>query len=83
MDKFHPAVSSWFKKSFESPTEIQTKAWPEIKKKSHTLISAPTGSGKTLAAFLASIDDLVQQSLESGLPDKTQVVYVFFFKSFE
>lgn len=76
LDKFHPAVASWFKRSFDSPTEIQVKAWPEIKKKSHTLISAPTGSGKTLAAFLASIDDLVRQSLESGLPNKTQVVYV-------
>lgn len=76
LDKFHPAVASWFKNSFDGPTEIQTKAWPEIKKKSHTLISAPTGSGKTLAAFLASIDDLVQQSLKSGLPEKTQVVYV-------
>jgi len=76
LDKFHPAVASWFKNSFDGPTEIQEKAWPEIKKKSHTLISAPTGSGKTLAAFLASIDDLVRRSLEEGLPDKTQVVYV-------
>lgn len=76
LDKFHPAVASWFKNSFDGPTEIQEKAWPEIKKKSHTLISAPTGSGKTLAAFLASIDDLVRRSQDSGLPDKTQVVYV-------
>lgn len=76
LDNFHPAVSIWFKRSFDSPTEIQEKAWQEIQKKSHTLISAPTGSGKTLAAFLASIDDLVRLSLDSGLPDKTQVVYV-------
>ena len=76
LDKFHPAVASWFKNSFDDPTEIQEKAWPEIKKKSHTLISAPTGSGKTLAAFLASIDELVRQSLDCGLPEKTQVVYV-------
>lgn len=76
LDKFHPAVSAWFKESFDSPTEIQNKAWPEIKKKSHTLISAPTGSGKTLAAFLSSIDDLICQSLDGGLPSKTQIVYV-------
>ena len=76
LDKFHPAVASWFKNSFDGPTEIQKKAWPEIKKKSNTLISAPTGSGKTLAAFLASIDDLVRRSLDAGLPSKTQVVYV-------
>jgi len=76
LDKFHPAVASWFNNSFDGPTEIQEKAWPEIKKKSHTLISAPTGSGKTLAAFMASIDELVRQSLSGGLSEKTQVVYV-------
>ena len=74
LDKFHPAVASWFHNSFDGPTEIQEKAWPEIKKKSNTLITAPTGSGKTLAAFLDSIDDLFRQSLESGLPDKPQDV---------
>jgi len=76
LDKFHSAVATWFRNSFDSPTEIQTKAWQEIKKKRHTLISAPTGSGKTLAAFLASIDNLVRQSLDGGLSEKTQVVYV-------
>jgi len=76
LDKFHPAVASWFNNSFDGPTEIQGKAWPEIKKKSHTLISAPTGSGKTLAAFMASIDELVRKSLNGGLSEKTQVVYV-------
>ncbi len=40
------------------------------------LIAAPTGSGKTLAAFLAAIDGLVRQGLESGLENETQVVYV-------
>src|SRR5712691_852198 len=38
--------------------------------------AAPTGSGKTLAAFLAAIDGLVRQGIESGLSDETQVVYV-------
>ena len=52
LDNFHPAVANWFRKTFEAPTEIQTKAWPEIQKRQNTLISAPTGSGKTLAAFL-------------------------------
>ena len=77
LDKFHPAVASWFHNSFDGPTEIQEKAWPEIKKKSHTLISVPTGSGKTSAVFLASIDDLLRQSLESGLPDNTQVCLLY------
>jgi ATP-dependent helicase Lhr and Lhr-like helicase len=73
---FHPAVQDWFIKTFQEPTEIQLKAWPEIKKKRNTLIAAPTGSGKTLAAFLATIDDLIRQGLKGELPPKTLVVYI-------
>jgi len=73
---FHPAVAAWFTRSFAAPTEAQEEAWPTIKAGRHVLIAAPTGSGKTLAAFLAAIDGLVRQGLESGLPDETQVVYV-------
>jgi ATP-dependent helicase Lhr and Lhr-like helicase len=73
---FHPAVAKWFKRTFDAPTEIQTEAWPLIKKRKDTLISAPTGSGKTLAAFLSAIDSLVRVGLEGELPDKTKIVYV-------
>ena len=77
---FHPAVSTWFKHAFKTPTAPQREAWPAIKAERNTLIAAPTGSGKTLAAFLAAIDDLVWQSQRSDLfgqlPDETQVVYV-------
>ena len=76
LEEFHHSVASWFKKEFDAPTEIQERAWPEIKKRRNTLISAPTGSGKTLAAFLSAIDDLVKEGLEGGLRDKTQIVYV-------
>lgn len=42
-----------------------------------TLVAAPTGSGKTLTAFLAAIDQLVQQGLaDGGLADRTSVLYV-------
>jgi len=73
---FHPAVSNWFEETFEQSSEIQKKAWPEIKKGNHTLISAPTGSGKTLAAFLASIDSLIKDGLNNELPESTMIVYV-------
>jgi len=76
LKQFHATVASWFQQAFEEPTEIQTKAWPEIKKHRNTLIAAPTGSGKTLAAFLATIDDLVRQGLKADLPGETQIVYV-------
>jgi len=58
LERFHPSVASWFSKEFEQPTEIQTKAWPEIRKRRNLLISAPTGSGnqgQTLFAFMKSV----------------------------
>ena len=73
---FHPAVSDWFESRFEAPTPVQSRAWPAIAAGRHTLLAAPTGSGKTLAAFLASIDALVTEGLERGLPDETRVLYI-------
>src|SRR6201986_4008100 len=75
-EMFHPAVASWFARTFPAATEPQLQAWPEIKKHRHTLIAAPTGSGKTLAAFLASIDDLVRLGVNGQLEDSTHVIYV-------
>src|SRR6266536_1632013 len=73
---FHPAVADWFDRSFAALTAAQAQAWPAIKAGRNVLIAAPTGSGKTLAAFLAAIDALVREGLETGLRDETQVVYV-------
>ena len=74
--QFHPAVARWFEQTFGSPTEPQSRGWPEIQSGRHVLISAPTGSGKTLAAFLASLDLLFREGVASELPDETQIVYV-------
>src|SRR5215468_9385160 len=73
---FHPAVAAWFDRTFAAPTIAQAQAWPAIQSGRDVLIAAPTGSGKTLAAFLAAIDALVRQGLESGLRGETQIVYV-------
>ncbi|HEV2284895.1 MAG TPA: DEAD/DEAH box helicase, partial [Steroidobacteraceae bacterium] len=74
---FHPAVRSWFERTFPAPTAAQSAAWPLIAAGRHVLIAAPTGSGKTLAAFLAVIDELVRTALAQGtLADETTVVYV-------
>ena len=75
---FHPAVASWFLRTFPAPTDAQAAAWPQIRRGRSTLVAAPTGSGKTLTAFLSALDDLVQQGLANGgaLPDETLVVYV-------
>ena len=78
LQNFHPAVSAWFEATFPAPTSAQAAAWPAIRAGQHTLVAAPTGSGKTLTAFLAAIDQLVQEAVARGgtLPDETRVVYV-------
>jgi ATP-dependent Lhr-like helicase len=76
LTSFHPAVAQWFNANFDAPSDVQRQAWPAIRAGESTLIAAPTGSGKTLASFLAAIDQLVQQGLESPLPDETRILYV-------
>ncbi|HJR11656.1 MAG TPA: DEAD/DEAH box helicase [Rhodanobacteraceae bacterium] len=76
MQDFHPAVAAWFQSAFAQPTPAQRAAWPAIRRGENVLIAAPTGSGKTLAAFLAAIDELVQQGVAGTLADETSVVYV-------
>ena len=76
LDRFHPAVASWFETALRAPTPCQTQAWEAVAAGQHTLIAAPTGSGKTLAGFLSAIDALVRDSRRAPLPDATRVVYV-------
>jgi ATP-dependent helicase Lhr and Lhr-like helicase len=76
LDSFHPAVAAWFSRTFDAPTEAQTRAWPALESGEHVLVAAPTGSGKTFAAFLAAIDQLVKEGCSGPLPDETRVVYV-------
>ncbi len=78
LSAFHPAVAGWFSRAFpDGPTAAQVAAWPAIAAGRNALVAAPTGSGKTLTAFMAAIDALVRQGLQSqGLPDETVVVYI-------
>ena len=76
LDRFHPAVSSWFTANLGDPTECQAKAWDAVAAGRHALVAAPTGSGKTLAGFLGAIDALVRDSRHAPLPDATRVLYV-------
>ena len=76
LDRFHPAVASWFAANLGAPTACQEQAWEAVSAGRHTLIAAPTGSGKTLAGFLTAIDALVRDSRRAPLPDATRVLYV-------
>jgi len=73
---FHPLVSRWFSECVGVPMPAQERGWREIQAGRHTLIAAPTGSGKTLAAFLAGLNDLFVEGLESPLADEVRIVYV-------
>jgi ATP-dependent Lhr-like helicase len=73
---FHPVVSRWFAETLGQPTAAQSRGWREIHARRNTLIAAPTGSGKTLAAFLAGLDELFREGLETPLPEETRIVYV-------
>ncbi len=76
LTEFHPAVARWFSAHFSQATEVQKQAWPAIRAGQSSLIAAPTGSGKTLAAFLAALDQLLREGLQSPLPDETRVLYI-------
>jgi len=76
ISSFHPAVASWFTANFAQATEVQQQAWPIIRAEQSCLIAAPTGSGKTLAAFLAALDQLLQEGLTTPLPDETRILYI-------
>jgi ATP-dependent Lhr-like helicase len=70
---FHPLVRQWFREQVGTPTDIQAKAWPEIAKGNHVLVTAPTGSGKTLTAFLWAINNF----LVSRQPtERMRVLYI-------
>ncbi len=70
---FHPLIRAWFLRSVGRPTEVQERAWPEIARGSHVLVSAPTGTGKTFAAFLWGINQLATGVLSPG---KVRILYV-------
>ena len=70
---FHPLIRKWFRESLGVPTDVQSRAWPEIALGKHALVMAPTGSGKTLTAFLWSNNQLVTGAWEPG---RTRVLYV-------
>jgi ATP-dependent helicase Lhr and Lhr-like helicase len=70
---FHPLIRQWFSEKVGKPTEVQEKAWPEIVKGGHVLVTAPTGCGKTLAAFLWGLNQLVIGAWPKG---KVRVLYI-------
>ncbi len=70
---FHPLIQKWFRERLGAPSDIQAKAWPEIAKGRHALVTAPTGSGKTLTAFLWAINQLITGTWGPG---QTRVLYV-------
>lgn len=73
LNRFHPLISRWFTERLGEPTDVQLRAWDEVMKERHVLVTAPTGSGKTLAAFLWAINQLVTGAWPRG---ETRVLYI-------
>ncbi len=73
LSPFHPLIRHWFENRFQTPTDIQSKAWPVISRGEHALVCAPTGTGKTLTAFLWAINQLITGQWEEG---QTHVLYI-------
>ncbi|MEM9659066.1 MAG: DEAD/DEAH box helicase, partial [Planctomycetota bacterium] len=73
MKGFHPSIQSWFEDRFDSPTAVQSAAWPVIGRGAHVLATAPTGSGKTLTAFLWALSKFASGDYAPGA---TRVLYV-------
>jgi ATP-dependent Lhr-like helicase len=66
LSSFSAATQTWFSDRIGTPTEIQSRAWPEISAGRHVLISAPTGAGKSLAVWTPLLDRLFNPSVPSG-----------------
>ena len=75
LDLFSPLAASWFRASFEAPTEVQERGWQAVASSRHTLMTAPTGSGKTLAAFLWCLDRLAVEPRPAA-KERCRVLYV-------
>ena len=68
-----PAISKKFKSlGFDSVTEIQKKAIPEILQEKNCLIIAPTGSGKTECATIPIFSKLKTRKI----PNKIKALYI-------
>jgi ATP-dependent Lhr-like helicase len=75
LERFSPAVRTWFTTTFPEPTPAQAGGWAAIADGAHALISAPTGSGKTLAAFLWGIHRLTSTPPPDA-KQRTRVLYI-------
>ncbi|MFW6141729.1 MAG: ATP-dependent helicase [Candidatus Saliniplasma sp.] len=76
LDLMEPLISEWFDSKFDSLTEPQGYAIPQIHEMKNVLVSSPTGSGKTLTAFLSIINELFKLDKKGELEDKIYCVYV-------
>ncbi len=76
LSTLHPAVRSWFVRTFGAPSPPQALGWPAIAAGENVLLLAPTGSGKTLAAFLQCLSRLYQLAEDAAPLDGVRVLYI-------
>ena len=76
LDSFHSILKNWFTSRFKHFAPPQRYSILNIRNRINTLISSPTGSGKTLSAFLAILNELIDQSQRGQLEEKVYCVYI-------
>ncbi|KAB7508118.1 putative ATP-dependent RNA helicase DDX28 [Armadillidium nasatum] len=62
-------VSQLKKCGYESPTNIQSLAIPEVLKRQNTIISAETGNGKTISFLAPIVQQILRTKLENPVDD--------------
>ncbi len=76
VDRLHPRLAKWVKRSFGRLTEAQEGTLPHILEAQSVLLSSPTGSGKTLAGFLGILDHLIREHEAGKLGSGIRAIYV-------
>jgi Lhr-like helicase len=72
----NPLVKKWFFTRFKEFSLPQLFGVMEIHNRSNILVSAPTGATKTLTAFLAILNELVDNAEKGILEEKTYCIYI-------
>lgn len=55
------AIDAWFRDRYGEPTEIQKRAWPQLRAGGDALLMASTGQGKSLAAWCPLVEGFLQR----------------------
>ena len=68
LERFHPAVATWFTEKLSVPTEAQAQGWAEILAQRDGGVVRNDYPLETLSAFLLLVYDGLVAQLATGMP---------------